>query len=186
MRQAQLFAAVGLAVHPQQVQVDGARTVGLGLFGAVASQLGLDLHELVEQHQRRQLGLDLDDGVGKRVLARLVGRLALVNLGGVGHAGEWNLGDHLACGADVVAAMPQVGAHGHKRAARLRLGNRPVAVQELRKTRGVVHAHDVGTGLDGAQAHAKRSGIALGGLGHARDGAHKALARHGAHERIAQ
>ena len=82
--------------------------------------------------------------------------------------------------------MPQVGAHGHKRAARLRLGNRPVAVQELRKTRGVVHAHDVGTGLDGTQAHAKRSGIALGGLGHARDGAHKALARHGAHERIAQ
>ena len=59
--------------------------------------------------------------------------------------------------------MPQVGAHGHKCAARLWLGNRPVAVQELRKTRGVVHAHDVGTGLDGAQAHAKRSGIALGG-----------------------
>ena len=186
MRQAQLFAAVGLAIHPQQVQVDGARTVGLGLLGAVAPQLGLDLHELIEQHQRRQLGLDLDDGVGKRVLARLVGRLALVNLGGVGHAGEWNLGDHLACGADVVAAMPQVGAHGHKRAARLRLGNRPVTVQELRKTRGVVHAHDVGTGLDGAQAHAKRGGIALGGLGHARDGAHKALARHGAHERVAQ
>ena len=26
------FAAVGLAVHPQQVQVDGARTVGLGLL----------------------------------------------------------------------------------------------------------------------------------------------------------
>ena len=46
-------------------------------------------------------------------------------------------------------------------AARLWLGNRPVAVQELRKTRGVVHAHDVGTGLDGAQAHAKRGGIAL-------------------------
>ena len=139
---------MGLAVHPQQIQVDGARAVGLGLFGAVAPQLGLDLHELVEQHQRRQLGLDLDDGVGKRVLARLVGRLALVDLGGVGHAGKWNLGDHVACGADVVAAMPQVGAHGHKRAARLRLGNRPVAIQELRKARGVVHAHDVGTGLD--------------------------------------
>ena len=49
-----------------------------------------------------------------------------------------------------------------------------------------MHAHDVGTGLDGAQAHAKRGGIACGGLGHARDGTHKALARHGAHERIAQ
>ena len=82
--------------------------------------------------------------------------------------------------------MPQVGAHGHKRATRLRLGNSPVTVQELRKPRDVVHAHDVGTGLDSAQAHAKRGGIALGGLGHARDGAHKALARHGAHERIAQ
>ena len=49
-----------------------------------------------------------------------------------------------------------------------------------------MHAHDVGTGLDGAQAHAKRGGIARSGLSHARDGAHKALARHGAHERIAQ
>ena len=49
-----------------------------------------------------------------------------------------------------------------------------------------MHAHDVGTSLDSAQAHAKRGGIARGGLGHARDGAHKALARHGAHERIAQ
>lgn len=155
-------------------------------FGAVAPQLDLDLHELVEQHQRRQLGLNLDDSVGKRVLARLVGRLALVDLGGVGHAGERNLGDHVARGADVVATMPQVGAHGHKRTARLRLGDGPVTVQELRKTRGVVHAHDVGTGLDGAQAHAKRGGIARGGLGHARDSAHKTLARHGAHERIAQ
>ena len=82
--------------------------------------------------------------------------------------------------------MPHVGAHGHKRAARLRLGNGPVTVQELRKAGDVVHAHDVGTGLDGAQAHAKRGGIARGGLGHTRDGAHKALARHGAHERIAQ
>ena len=128
MRQAQLFAAVGLAVHPQQVQVDGTRPVGLGLFGTVAAQLGLDLHELVKQHQRRQLGLDLDDGVGKRVLARLVGRLALVDARAVGHAGERNLGDHIARGADVVAAMPQVGAHGHKRAARLRLGDRPITV----------------------------------------------------------
>ena len=49
-----------------------------------------------------------------------------------------------------------------------------------------MHAHDIGTGLDRSQAHAKRGGIARGGLGHARDGAHKALARHGAHERIAQ
>ena len=82
--------------------------------------------------------------------------------------------------------MPQVGAHGHKRATRLRLSNSPVTVQELRKARDVVHAHNVGTGLDSAQAHAERGGIALGGLGHARDSAHKALARHGAHERISQ
>ena len=72
--------------------------------------------------------------------------------------------------------MPQVGAHGHKRATRLRLSNSPVTVQELRKARDVVHAHNVGTGLDSAQAHAERGGIALGGLGHARDSAHKALA----------
>ena len=175
MRQAQLFAAMDLAVHPQQVQVDGARTVDLGLLGAVAPQLSLDLHKLVEQHQRRQLGLDLDDGVGKRILARLVGRLALVDARAVGHAGERNLGDHVACGADVVATMPQVGAHGHKRTARLRLGDSPVTVQELRKAGNVVHAHDVGTGLDSAQAHAKRGGIARGRLGHARDGAHKTL-----------
>ena len=176
MRQTQLLAAVGLAVHPQQVQVDGARAVDLGLLGAVTPQLGLDLHKLVEQHQRRQLGLDLDDGVGKRVLARLVGRLALVDARAVGHAGERNLGNHVARSADVVAAMPQVGTHGHKRTARLRLGNSPVTVQELHKARDVMHAHDVGASLDGAQAHTKRGGIARGGLSHARDGAHKALA----------
>ena len=186
MRQAQLFAAVDLAVHPQQVQVDGARAVDLGLLGAVAPQLGLDLHKLVKQHQRRQLGLDLDDGVGKCVLACLVGRLALVDARAVGHAGERNLGDHVACGADVVATMPQIGAHGHKRTARLRFGDSPVTVQELRKAGNVVHAHDVGTGLDSAQAYAKRGGIARGGIGHARDGAHKTLARHGTHERVAQ
>ena len=72
--------------------------------------------------------------------------------------------------------MPQVGAHGHKRTARLRLGDSPVTVQELRKAGDVVHAHDVGTSLDSAQAHAKRGGIARGGLGHARDGAHKTFA----------
>ena len=79
VRQAQLFAAVGLAIHPQQVQIDGAWAIDLGLFGTVAAQLGLDLHKLIEQHQRRQLGLNLDDGIGKGVLARLVGRFALVD-----------------------------------------------------------------------------------------------------------
>lgn len=49
-----------------------------------------------------------------------------------------------------------------------------------------MHTHDVGAGLDGAQAHAKRGGIARGGFGHARNGSHKTFARHGAHERIAQ
>ncbi len=63
--------------------------------------------------------------------------------------------------------MPQVGAHGHKRTARLRFGDSPVTVQELRKAGNVVHAHDVGTGLDSAQAYAKRGGIARGGIGHA-------------------
>ena len=184
--QAQLVAAVHLAVHPQQVQIDDARTVGAGALGAVASHGVLDLHQLVQQNKRGQLGLDLDHRVGKRVLAALVGRLALVNARAAANAGHGNLRDQGLGGTDVLRALAQVGAQGHKGAAGLRAGDGPKAVQELRKAAHVMHADNVGAKLDGAQAHAVGGGVALVHVSHAGDRANKALAAHGAQQRIAQ
>ena len=60
-----------------------------------------------------------------------------------------------------------------------------VREEELREAGDVVDAHDVRAVLDGAQAHAERRGVAVGGLGDAGNRTDEALAGHGAHEWIA-
>lgn len=68
MRQAQLIAAVNLAFHPQKVAIECAWPVGARTLGAIAPQPVLDLHELIQQDKRSELGANLDNSVGKGLL----------------------------------------------------------------------------------------------------------------------
>ena len=166
VRQHQLLAGMDLALHPHEVAVDGALAVAALSLGALAAELVLHVQEGVEQNHRRQLGANLDHGVGDP-RGDAVGGVGLVGVAHAGDAGERDGVDEARGTGDVAHAVAHVGAQRHVGAARVGVGHRPIGVERLRDGRHIMNAQDTGALGHRGDADAGRRRVASGGLGHA-------------------
>ena len=179
VRQAQATPGVGLPLHPGEVTVDRARAVALLAWDTTTVEPVLHAQQRAQQDEGRKLGLDLRHAVchGR---GNAIGGLGLVCVAHLHDAGQRDGVDQLAGALQVVDAVAHVGAERDERAADVRMGDRPVAVECLGAAGHIVHGQDPRAGRDCRQAHASGRRVAVRGMRGARDGSHEALARHGA------
>ena len=188
MRQGELAALVRLPLDPHEVAVDDARGVAgllwVALDVVLAAELLLDLEQVPHEHEGVELGADLGHAVGHR-RGDAIGRLGLVGMAHVRHAGQRDLVDELHGAREVGHAVAHIGAQAHEALARVLLGDGPVRVDGLRAAGDVVDAQDARAVGDRRDADALCSGVAVRRRIHARDGADEALAAHGSAQRVA-